>query len=103
MSHRQSFNIAGHVHFLTFSCFRRQRFLAGEFESGCFAESLNAARQLEHFELWAYVIMPEHVHLLIRPTCSGYKMATIFRRIKEPASRRILAAWRSGVARSRRS
>jgi len=96
MSHRQSFNIFGHAHFLTFSCFRRQQFLEGEVECGCFVESLKAARQLEHFELWAYVVMPEHVHLLIRPSCPDYQMATVLRRIKEPASRRILAAWRSG-------
>jgi putative transposase len=98
MSHRQSFNIVGHVHFLTFSCFRRQRFLSDEFECGCFAESLNAARHVEHFDLWAYVIMPEHVHLLIRPRRADYEMASILRRIKEPVSRRILAEWRARLS-----
>ncbi len=94
MSHRKSFNVEAHVHFLTFSCYQRQPMLTGEFECATLVESLQAAREIERFALWAYVIMPEHVHLLIHPREPVYSMASILRRIKEPVSRRIIAQWR---------
>ncbi|HUU45051.1 MAG TPA: hypothetical protein VM118_04895 [Acidobacteriota bacterium] len=94
MSRRKTFNTPGHAHFLTFSCWQRQPFLLDHEACLIFLQSLAEARARERFTVWAYVLMPEHVHLLIRPLSEIYQMATILRRIKEPVSWHVLAAWR---------
>ncbi|MEW5876124.1 MAG: transposase [Candidatus Zixiibacteriota bacterium] len=94
MSGRKSFNIPGHSHFLTFSCWERRQFLTDRDTNAEFLRALDRARVTEQFDIWAYVLMPEHVHLLIRPRRDEYAMAGILRRIKEQFSRDILRHWR---------
>jgi len=91
---RKSFNIPGHSHFLTFSCWKRRPLLVDHHTCSEFTRALDKARRTEQFDIWAYVLMPEHVHLLIRPCREQYAMATILRRIKEEFSRNILHYWR---------
>ncbi len=57
----------GEPHFLTFSCYRRLPLLSKDRTRQWFVEALNNARKTHGFQLWAWVIMPEHVHLLIWP------------------------------------
>jgi putative transposase len=38
--------------------------------------------------LWAYVVMPEHIHPIVWPRQPVYVMASILRAIKEPVGRR---------------
>ncbi|MBD3298196.1 MAG: hypothetical protein GF341_06045, partial [candidate division Zixibacteria bacterium] len=97
MSHRQSFSTEGHVHFLTFSCWQRRQFLRFPHEIATCLTHLDRAREIEQFDLWAYVVMPEHVHLLIRPRSDVYSMAQILRRIKEACARDILSDWRTNA------
>jgi putative transposase len=92
---RKSFNIPGHSHFLTFSCWKRRPFLTDRHTCSEFIKALDEARRIEQFDIWAYVLMPEHVHLLIRPRRERYDMANILRRIKEKCSRDILHHWRT--------
>jgi putative transposase len=94
MSHRLSHNIPGHAHFLTFSCYQRQKFLIDDLVCSTLAVAIDTAREVENFNLWAYVFMPEHVHLLIHPRREDYMIAKILRRIKEPVSREVLTRWR---------
>jgi putative transposase len=42
------------------------------------------------FALWAYVFMPNHVHLLLMPRQPVYRMATIRTAIKEPVARQAI-------------
>ena len=88
------FNIPHHAHFLTFSCYRRQPFLSGEHGPRWFLECLDRTRAAEEFRLWAYVIMPEHVHLLIAPgeTCDVSRMLW---RLKAPLAVRVIAFLKS--------
>ena len=55
------------------------------------AEAINAARQALAFDLWAYVFMPDHVHLIIRPRQADYDTAQIRSAIKQPVARRAIA------------
>ena len=90
---RESSNIPGHLHFLTFSCLKKQRLLTDDQTCLWLAEALDKARRAEEFDLWAYVFMPEHVHLSVRPRRSEYSMAKILRRIKEPFTHRVVRRW----------
>jgi len=74
------------AHCLTFSCFHRLPFLDGKNSPLWFLEALDAARKLSPFDLWAYVIMPEHVHLLILPH-ENVTISCILKDIKQPVTR----------------
>ena len=84
----QRFNEAGHAHFLTFSCFRRQPFLCKDRSREWVVEAIDRARLAHQFHLWAYVIMPEHVHLLIWPSGWEYSISSVLKTMKQSVSRR---------------
>ena len=62
--HRRSFNEPGHAHELTFTCYRRFRFLAAERTRDWLARAIDEARAKLDFALWAFVFMPEHLKSL---------------------------------------
>jgi putative transposase len=53
-----------------------------------FLENLARVRQTGLFELWGYVIMPEHVHLVILPA-DNVPISKILREIKQAVSQKI--------------
>jgi len=53
------------LHFVTFSCYQRRPYLDRESSRDIFEESLELMRQRYAFFVTGYVVMPEHVHLLI--------------------------------------
>lgn len=55
----------GDLHFVTFSCYRRQPLPAAPFARDCFVKVLDEVRLRFEFRLIGYVVMPEHVHLLM--------------------------------------
>jgi putative transposase len=87
---RRSFDEPGHVHELTFSCYNKYRFLRSERTCGWLARSIDEARGRWDFDLWAYVFMPEHVHLIVRPRGAGSAVASILKGIKQPVGRRAI-------------
>jgi putative transposase len=87
----QRFNDLGHAHCLTFSCYRRQPFLAKDRSRLWFTDAVDRARQKHCFHVWAYVVMPEHVHLLVWPTQAVYDISEILNSIKQSVAKRALA------------
>jgi putative transposase len=85
---RPAFNEPGHAHELTFTCFRRYAFLTADRTCQWLADAINDALSKLEFALWAYVFMPEHVHLMIYPKRPVYDTSTILQAIKEPVSRK---------------
>lgn len=57
----------GEPHFLTFSCQLRLPLLSKDRTRRWFVDALQEARAVHGFHLWAWGIMPEHVHLLLWP------------------------------------
>ena len=88
---RRRYDEPGHARELTFSCYRRYRFLSRDRTRLWFIEALEAARHKWPFDLWAYVLMPEHVHLLISPRKPGLKVGTVVGEIKEDVARQAIA------------
>lgn len=87
----QSYNLPGHAHELTFSCFRRLPLLSRDRTRQWFVEALESARQKRNLALWAYVIMPEHVHVIVWPKDSRYEMRLIRTALKVPVQRQALS------------
>ena len=61
----------GHLHFITFSCYRRVAFLRSVGSRNKFVQILGQVRDRYRFSLVGYVVMPEHVHLLIGEPAKG--------------------------------
>ena len=66
-THRRNYPIVGHAHELTFCCYQRYKFLKAARTCEWLADAINIARVELQFDLWAYVFMPDHVHLVIYP------------------------------------
>jgi REP element-mobilizing transposase RayT len=86
--HRRNFNHSGHAHELTFSCYRAFEFLKAERTCLWLIEEINTARVKHGVAVWAYVFMPEHVHLLLCPRSAEYDIAAIRQTIKEPVAKK---------------
>jgi len=55
----------GDLHFVTFSCYRRKALLGTARARDRFVKILDEVRCRHEFRLVGYVVMPEHVHLLL--------------------------------------
>jgi putative transposase len=55
----------GDFHFVTFSCYRRRAYLDSPVARHLFEYSLEGMRIRYEFCVFGYVVVPEHVHLLV--------------------------------------
>jgi len=78
----------GCFHFLTFSCYRRQALLTREGAYGVFERELETVRARCGFVVAGYVLMPEHLHLLVgEPRRSSLSVA--LQVLKQQTSRKL--------------
>ena len=61
----------GDLHFVTFSCYRRLPLLRTIRARNVFVKTLGAIRDRYKFLLVGYVVMPEHVHLMMSEPQKG--------------------------------
>lgn len=59
------YQFTGDLHFVTFSCFQRKPYLRMAASRNLFEETLERMRLRYAFCVIGYVVMPEHVHLLV--------------------------------------
>jgi putative transposase len=76
---------------LTFTCFQRRAFLSKDRTRQWLVEAIAAAKARWQFDLWAYVLMREHCHLLLFPRPEAYSISRILESIKLPVTRRARA------------
>jgi len=62
---------AHHLHFMTWSCYRRQPLLRSATNRDSLLDILEQVRRKYQFVVLGYVVMPEHVHLLMSEPESG--------------------------------
>src|ERR1017187_3862591 len=55
----------GEFHFLTFSCYRCRSYFESAAAMDLFEDALERVRRRYLFAVAGYVVMPEHVHLLV--------------------------------------
>ena len=87
---RVRFNEPGQPRELTFSCYRHYAFLGRDRTREWFCEALDKARRKLAYHLWAYVVMPEHVHVLVYPGDAPEQMSAFLRAVKEPVARKAI-------------
>jgi putative transposase len=81
----------GHLHFLTFSCYRRLPLLGTGRARDTFVQVLATIQKRYNFLLVGYVVMPEHVHLLISEAAE-HTPSTILKVLKQRVSRDFISA-----------
>ena len=79
----------GDLHFITFSCLRRRPLLGTASARDCFIRILGEVRARYAFRLIGYVVMPEHVHLLMSEPAKGNPSKAI-QVLKQRASNALL-------------
>jgi putative transposase len=67
----------GDLHFITFSCYRRLPLLKTVRARDLFVKQLGKVRDEMGFRLLGYVVMPEHVHLLMSEPKKGTPSAVL--------------------------
>jgi putative transposase len=85
--------VPGGTRFVTFSCQRRLPLLGHPSIRDLFACQLAAARREHGFELFAWVVMPEHAHLVVRPRREA-RLDEALRSLKTSVARLVVARWR---------
>jgi len=85
---------AGYLHFITTSCYRRMPLLQKGEHRDLLLEVIERVRQRYHFAVVGYVIMPEHVHLLVSEPERG-DPSKVMQAIKQGFARRLLGRMRS--------
>jgi len=78
----------GHLHFVTFSCYQRRALLGNVRARNIFVRILGEVRDKHRFLLVGYVVMPDHVHLLIGEPQRG-TVSTVLQVLKQRVSRAI--------------
>ena len=94
MSRLKHFDSLGTARFITISCAGRRPLLANDAAKKIVIEELNAARCKHQFKLFSYVIMPNHVHLVLHPS-DNTSIGPIIGEVKARSARRILQTWYS--------
>ncbi len=89
----QRWEIAGEVRFITFSCQRRLPLLASARMCEVFMDALGAARLRYGVRVFAWVLMPEHVHLLLMPRGDS-TIETFLRSLKMAVAKRAIEGWK---------
>lgn len=79
------------LHFITFSCYQRMRLLDSPAERDAFEVELERVRNWYGCYLSAYVVMPEHVHLLISEP-ERRELSVVIQILKQTTARKLRPA-----------
>src|SRR5437660_383897 len=75
-------------HFITFSCYKRRPNLGTPVSRSTFEAALERVRQQYELGVYGYVVMPEHVHLLVSEPERG-TLAQAIQSLKQGVARRL--------------
>lgn len=85
--------LSGGSRFVTFSCQGRLPLFNNRRIAGLFVDAMARARTERGLRVFAWVIMPEHVHILCKPA-RGTTLERVLRAMKMSVTKRVLARWR---------
>jgi|SRR5271168_2665734 len=80
---------SGQTHFITFSCYHRQPFFLTDSSEKTFETALERVQRNFDLCVYGYVVMPEHVHLLISEPLQQ-SLSDALKSLKQGVSRRLL-------------
>jgi putative transposase len=87
---------AGYLHFITTSCYQRRPLLGSSRNRDLLLQVLERVRKRYRFVVVGYVVMPEHVHLLLGEPERG-NPSLVMQALKQGFARRLLRILRSAL------
>ena len=94
MERLKHYDKSGTVRFVTFSCHRRKNLFIDSKAFYLFIESLEGIRKKYHIQLLGYVVMPNHVHLVIYPV-EELALGRVVGDLKAHSAFHIIKRWKS--------
>lgn len=85
---RHAWNELGHAHFLTYSCFQRLPLLSKDRSRLWVIEGMEHTRRKLGVAIYAYVIMPEHVHVVLMPQLPDGRIETVMASLKRGVAKK---------------
>ena len=85
---RKAWNEPGHAHFLTYSCYQNLPLLSTDRTRRWVTDALQKTRERLNVALFAYIIMPEHVHVALLPLSADHRMENILASLKRNPAKR---------------
>ncbi len=83
-----------HARFLTFSCYNRLPLFTNDTIKDLFIDHLESTQERTNFHLLAWVIMPEHIHLLLWPKLPEFPVSKITWHLKRSFAKQVINRWR---------
>jgi putative transposase len=83
------FHQSGQSHFVTFCCYHRRRLLTTDERRRIFESALERVRRSYRLYFYGYIVMPEHVHLLVSEAPQD-TLADALKSLKQGVSRRLI-------------
>jgi putative transposase len=81
---------SGQTHFVTFCCFHRRQLFTTADANSIFEAALERVRRKYRLYVYGYVVMPEHIHLLLSEPERG-TLAEALKSLKQGVARRLIA------------
>ena len=94
MTKLRHYDNLGTARFVTFSCHKKLQLLIDDHDRITFLKCLSNIQSKYSLKLYGYVLMPDHVHLVLLPPDS-VKIGTVIGEIKSQSARAILSDWGS--------
>jgi putative transposase len=83
------FHHSGQSHFVTFCCYHRHHLLTTDVSCRFFESAFERVRHSYRLNVYGYVVMPEHVHLLLSEP-QQETLADAMKSLKQGVSRRLI-------------
>jgi putative transposase len=93
MTRLRHFDGLGTVRFVTISCLNRMRLLGNDDTVPIVLGQLNVSRQKHQYRILAYVVMPNHMHLVLWPR-DRMHLGRVMGEFKALTTREILSMWK---------
>ena len=84
-----TFSPEGQSHFVTFCCYHRRRLFTTDESRRIFESALERVRRSYRLYVYGYIVMPEHVHLLLSEPQQD-TLADALKSLKQGVSRRLI-------------
>jgi putative transposase len=88
-SRLKRFHESGQTHFVTFGCYHRRKSLSAPEAARIFESALERVRRAFELNVYGYVVMPDHVHLLVSEPQHA-TLADAIKSLKQGVSRRLI-------------
>ena len=92
---RTRYETLGEVRYLTFSCYHHLPLFNNDAIKDEFVRALDTARRRTNCRIIAWIIMPDHVHMMVVPSLPRYPVSVFLKNLKGPFARKVLDRWRA--------